>query len=98
MRLTYTNVRWLLQKSLEDDHGRWSRASEGILGVSEERPPPPCIACMTAAKGQAERPLLSRLELTRPPSARRPSSTLKAPPPRTEANVARVWRSWSARA
>jgi adenosylhomocysteinase len=26
----------LLQKSLEDDHGRWSRASDGILGVSEE--------------------------------------------------------------
>src|SRR5262249_1678636 len=26
----------LLQKSLEEDHGRWSRASDGILGVSEE--------------------------------------------------------------
>jgi adenosylhomocysteinase len=26
----------LLQKSLEEDHGRWSRAVDGILGVSEE--------------------------------------------------------------
>src|SRR5689334_2265619 len=26
----------LLQKSLEEDHGRWSRAADGILGVSEE--------------------------------------------------------------
>src|SRR5579871_4671022 len=26
----------LLQRSLEEDHGRWSRCAEGILGVSEE--------------------------------------------------------------